>query len=54
MAKKTASPTLDFPVAFGTVSFAKSARVGISVSREDLVLSKADNLLCGRRLTGRA
>ena len=51
MAKK--NPTLNFPVAFGSVSFAKSARVGISVMRDDLVLSKADNLLCGRRLTGR-
>ncbi len=47
------NPTLDLAVSFGSVSFAKSARVGISMLREDLVLSKADNVLCGRRLTGR-
>lgn len=49
MAKKH----LTFPVAFGSVSFAKSARVGVSVLRDDLPLSQAERQLCGRRVTGR-
>lgn len=37
-------------VSFGSVGFAKSARIGVSCLREDLTVSRADKLLCGRRL----
>ena len=42
---------LTLPVSFGSVGFAKSARIGVSCLREDLTVSRADKLLCGRRLT---
>ena len=45
---------LNVPCSFGTVGFGKdTARIGIKVSREQLGLERADELLCGMRLTGK-
>ena len=41
------------PCSYGSVSFAKSARLGISVDRKDLTVNQIDKLACGRRLTGK-
>ena len=52
MAKKAA--LLDLPVSFGDVGIGeRTARVGVSVSREELSLSGADKQVCGRRLIGK-
>lgn len=54
MAKKTETVVLDLPVAFSNVTIGdETARVGITIDRKDLPLGKADQNLCGRRLTGR-
>lgn len=51
--KKAASSVIDVPVSFGGVSIGdKTARLGVSVDRNDLTLAQADKNLCGRRLTG--
>lgn len=45
---------LNVPCSFGSVGFGKdTARIGIKVSREQLGLERADELLCGMRLTGK-
>lgn len=50
---KSKEVVLDVPVAFGGVAFVKkTARVGVSVEREELSLTQADKNLCERRLTG--
>lgn len=48
MAKKM---ILNFPVTYGGVSFGKkTARIGLTVSRDDLKIGVADKNLCDRRL----
>lgn len=53
--KKTAKKAvgkIKLPVTFGGVSFnKKTARIGITVSRDDLALGAADDNFCDRRLT---
>jgi len=40
-------------VRFGGVSIGENtARIGIKIDREDIELSEAEEILCGRRLTG--
>ena len=54
MAKKQDKVLLDLAVAFNGVSIGEStARIGVTVDRSLLELKRADELLCGRRLTGR-
>lgn len=58
MAKKAAvkppPSALDVAVSFGNVSIGdEAASVGISVERARLSIDRADETLCGRRLTGR-
>lgn len=57
-AKKKARPPrqpqslLDLVAQFGSVSFGKkTARIGVTVERDDLSLAKADDNLCDRRLS---
>lgn len=53
MAKKKEESLLDLLVAFKGVSFgAKTARIGLSVDRNQLKLAAADKHLCDCRLTG--
>jgi hypothetical protein len=58
MARKKETPeavaALDLPVSFSNVSIGDgTARVGIQIDRAKLTISKADQNLCGRRLTGK-
>lgn len=56
MAKKRSGAEVVFevPVSFGTVSIGdRTARIGISVDRQFLKVSRADQVLCGHRLTGK-
>lgn len=42
----------DLPVEFGGISLGKdTARIGVSIARSDLMLTNADELLVGHRLT---
>lgn len=42
------------PVEFGSVSIGdQAASIGITIDRHNLTVSRADELLCGRRLTGK-
>ena len=51
MAKKKEASLLDLPCSFGNVSFGKkTARVSVTVDREELKLAVADKNLCDRRL----
>lgn len=44
----------DLPVAFGGVSIGDAtARIGVTIDRQELKLSEADKHLCEKRLTGR-
>ncbi len=57
MAKKkptaVANAVLDVPVNFGNFSSGdKVCRIGLTVPRDNLPLSKADKVLCDQRLTG--
>jgi hypothetical protein len=53
MAKKK-ELLLDIPVAFGNVSIGDlTARLGVTIDRGSLTVSKADKDLCCRRLTGK-
>lgn len=57
MAKKkpaaVANAVLDVPVTFGNFSSGdKVCRIGLTVPRDNLPLSKADKVLCDQRLTG--
>lgn len=52
--RKEADSVLDLPVTFGNISIGdKTARVGVTVMREQLSLSQADRNLCERRLNGK-
>jgi|GEM_PF-5887383 len=52
--KRGKKPVLQAPVNFGGVSIGdETARIGFKINREHMNLSKADDCLCGRRLTGR-
>lgn len=56
MAKKTTTfpYLLEIPCEYGSVSIGdKTCRIGLTVSRGDLELSRADKNICGRRLAGR-
>ena len=51
MAKKT---DVRIAVKFGGVSIGEeTARLGIRISRADVALERADEMLCGRRITGK-
>ena len=55
MAKRSATPAvLEIPLSWGDVSIGESTcRIGCTVQRDKLTLSKADAQLCGKRLVGR-
>lgn len=45
---------IDLPVSFGGVSIGEStARLAMKIDRQHLRITRADKLLCGRRLTGK-
>ena len=47
-------PELEIDVQFGNVSIgAENARLGVKIDRGVMDLDKADECLCGKRLTGR-
>lgn len=47
-------PVLDIDVQFGNVSIgAENARLGVKIDRGNMDLDSADEMLCGKRLTGR-
>ena len=47
-------PELDIDVQFGNVSIgAENARLGVKIDRGNMDLDSADEMLCGKRLTGR-
>lgn len=53
MVKKT-DTLLELPVSFGNVSIGKkTARLSVSIDRSVLKLTKADDVFCGHRLSGR-
>ena len=52
MAKAKEEPQLELPVTFGGLSVGdKTCRIGMSVSRANFTVAKADKHLCERRLT---
>ena len=52
MAKAKPESILELPVTFGGLSVGdKTCRIGMSVSRQNYSVSKADKQLCDRRLT---
>jgi hypothetical protein len=50
---KEVEEVLNVPVQFGTVSITTTAHVGVKINRENLNIDAADELLCGRHLTGK-
>lgn len=51
--EKAENKTLRIPVAFSNVSIGEgTARVGVTIDRDDLSVENADSTLCGRRLIG--
>lgn len=53
MAKTKTAPTTDIAVAYGNVSIGdETARIGVSISRDQMSLAQMDKQFCGKRLTG--
>lgn len=54
MATRKPKSVLDVPVQFGGVSIGEdTGRVAVKIDREQLNIDAADEMFCGRRLTGR-
>jgi hypothetical protein len=54
MAKRKAEEVLNVRVDFGNIGIGdETARVGIRIDRENLDVNRADEVFCGRRLTGK-
>lgn len=54
MAKTKTEALIDIPVQYGDLSVGETTcRIGINVARDKLSVSKADSLICGKRLSGR-